>query len=172
LQNSFNDNDVQRWLNCLNEENVVERKSLEIDYEIYGEGEAKLAWLDAVVQVKTKKLAALKVALLFTEIMYQKIKEQKLTIGHLKYLIDDGEQHYKISYTTTSIQPQSLSFSSTSVNAAIIINARVQTDPEILKHIFNEAIAAATLQMNSNIQIKFLSAFKPGFPKPTHRIAN
>ena len=133
LQNSLNDIDVQQWLDYLNKENSVERKSLEIDYEIYGEGEAKLAWLDAVVQVKTKKLAALKAALLFTEIMHQKIKEQQLTIGHLKYLIDDGEQHYKISYTTTSIQQQNSLFNSTSVNATIIINARVQTEPEILQ---------------------------------------
>ena len=147
-QNSLNDIDVQQWLDYLNKENLVERKSLEIDYEIYGEGEAKLAWLDAVVQVKTKKIAALKTALLFTEIMHQKIKEQQLTIGHLKYLINDGEQHYKISYTTTSIQEQNSLFNSTSVNATIIINARVQTEPEILQQIFNEAIRQAELQTN------------------------
>ena len=144
LQNSLNDIDVQQWLDCLNEKNIAERKSLEIDYEIYGEGEAKLAWLDAVVQVKTKKLAALKAALLFTEIMYQKIKEQQLTIGHLKYFIDDGSEQYKISYTTTSIQQQNLLFNNASINATVIINARVQTQPEILKQIFNEAIRSCS----------------------------
>ena len=172
LQNSLNDIDVQQWLNCLNEENITERKSLDIDYEIYGEGEAKLAWLDAVVQVKTKKIAALKAALLFTEIMYQKIKEQELTIGHLKYLIDDSEQFYKISYTTASIQKEDLSFNSTSLNASAIINARVQTLPEILEKIFYAAVDEAVLQTNSNIQIQSLSSFKPGFPKPTYRKAN
>ncbi|HYJ63519.1 MAG TPA: GTP-binding protein [Parafilimonas sp.] len=171
LQNSLNDTNVQQWLNCLNEQNVAERKSLDIDYKIYGEGEAKLAWLDAVVQVKTKKLAALKAAVLFTEIMYQKIKELELAIGHLKYLIDDSEQFYKISYTTASIQQQNLSFNSTSFNASVIINARVQTEPEILEQIFNEAIEEAALQSNSKIQIQSLSSFKPDFPKPTYRNA-
>lgn len=172
LQNSFNDIHVQQWLDYLNEENIAERKSLEIDYEIYGEGEAKLAWLDAVIQVKTKKLAALKAALVFTEIMHKKIKEQQLTIGHLKYLIDDGEQHCKISYTTTLIQQQSSSFNSTSIHATIIVNARVQTEPDILQKIFTKAIEAAALQTNSDFKIKSLSAYKPGVPKPTHRIAN
>ena len=40
------------------------------------------------------------------------------------------------------------------------------------KQIFNEAIEAAALQTNSDIQVESLSAFKPGFPKPTYRIAN
>lgn len=172
LQNSLNDINVQQWLNCLNKENVAERKSLDIDYEIYGAGEVKLAWLDAVVHVKTKKLAALKAVLLFTEIVFQKIKEQELTIGHLKYLIDDGEQFYKISYTTTSIQQQSLSFNNTSLNASVIINARVQTRPEMLEQIFYTAVDETALQTNSNFQIQSLSSFKPGFPKPTYRKAN
>jgi hypothetical protein len=104
--------------------------------------------------------------------MYQKIKERELTIGHLKYLIDDSEQFYKISYTTTSIQKQDLLFNSTSLNASVIINARVQTTPKILEQIFYAAVDEAALQTNSNIQIQSLSAFKPGFPKPTYRKAN
>jgi G3E family GTPase len=171
LQNSLNDIDVQQWLNCFNKENATERKLLDIDYEIYGEGEAKLAWLDAVIQVKTKKMAALKAALLFTEIMYKKMKERELTIGHLKYLIDDGEQFYKISYTTTSMQ-EDLLFNSTSLNASVVINARVQTKPETLEQIFYAAVDETALQTNSNFQIQSLSSFKPGFPKPTYRKAN
>jgi G3E family GTPase len=172
LQNSLAENNIEQWINCFNEVQPVQRTSLDIDYNIYGEGEAKLVWLDAVVNIKTKKMPALKATLLFTDLMYQKLKSQALTIGHLKYLINDGENSFKISYTATSIERENISFNSTSVKASIIVNARVPTEPETLQQIFNEAIEEAALQTNSIIQVQSITAFKPGFPKPTYRIAN
>lgn len=171
LQNSLQRQDVEQWLSCFNEAKSAQKKSLELDYEIYGAGEAKLAWLDAALFVSTKKMAAMKVIMLLTEIIHQKIKEQQLTIGHLKYLINDGSHQFKISYTTIEHE-QEATLNSTSGKASVLINARVQTQPEILQQIFYDAVNEVSLKTNSEIQIQSLSAFKPGFPKPTYRIAN
>ena len=138
---------------------------------MYGAGEAKLAWLDAVLSVHTEKLPAIKIAVSLAENIYEKIKHQQLTIGHVKYLINDGSNQYKISYTTVA-QPGNILSGGTSLKASVIINARVQTEPGALKQIIDEAIYEVALKTNSKIQVQSISAFQPGFPTPTHRIGN
>ena len=101
----------------------------------------------------------------------EKIKEQQLTIGHLKYLVNDGVDQYKISYTTADKQKPFV-LNGTSSKASVIVNARVQTEPETLKKIIYEAIDETELKLNCRLQVQTLSAFQPGFPKPTHRLAN
>lgn len=171
LQNSLDKHNVEQWLNCINEIQSLQRTSLEVDYEIYAAGEAKLAWLDAVLTVHTEKLPAIKIVLLLAECVREKIMQQQLTIGHIKYLINDGSHQYKISYTTV-MQPQNILSDETSLKASAIINARVQTKPIVLKHIIDEAIYEVALKTKSKIQVQSISAFQPGFPKPTHRIGN
>jgi len=170
MQNSLNKTDVNEWMNCFEEIPASKRTSLDIDYKIYGEGEAKLAWLDAIVNIKSQKIPAAKIAVLLAENMYQKINGRRLTIGHLKFLINDGEQQHKISYTTTMHYGNAIIFSA-STKAAVLINARVQTTPEILEEIIRISIKEIALQTNGNIKIESLYAFKPGFPKPTYRMA-
>lgn len=171
LQNSLDANDVREWINCFETSTSTQRKSLDIDYAIYGAGEAKLAWLDAVLSFQTEKLPAVKAAALFAEIVYEKIRQQDLTIGHLKYLIDDKNSQFKISYTTSDHHQPSVLNGIASVGS-VIVNARVQTEPESLQHIIFEAIDETSLKANCKIQVQSLSAFKPGFPTPTHRIGN
>jgi S-adenosylmethionine synthetase len=146
------------------------RASLDIDYAIYGTGEAKLAWLDAVLNVQTEKIPAVKAAALLAEIIYEKIRLHELTIGHLKFFIDDGKEQVKISYTTSDEYMQTI-VNGISSKASVIINARVQTEPEILQQIILQSIDETALKANCKIQLQSLSAFKPGFPKPTHRFA-
>ncbi len=171
LQNSLNPEDIQRWLYCLEKPELTKRKSLELDYEIYGEGEAKLAWLDASVRVANKKISALNASALLSQKIYEKIKAKGYTIGHLKFLINDGTEQFKISYTETS-KNENHFFNSASIKASVLINARVQTTPKALQEIVYEAIDEVALQTNSTIQIQSISAFQPGFPKPTHRISS
>ena len=171
LQNSLDENDVKQWINCFEAPTSSQRKSLDINYTIYGAGEAKLAWLDAVLFFQTEKLPAVKAAALFAEIVYEKIRQQEFTIGHLKYLIDDKNNQFKISYTTSD-HHQSSVLNGASSTASVIVNARVQTEPETLQHIIFEAIDETALKANCKIQVQSLSAFKPGFPTPTHRIGN
>lgn len=171
LQNSLNEHDIEHWLSVSQKVQSIKRASLDIDYKIYGAGEAKLAWLDAVLSIQTQKLPATKAATMLTELIHQKIQRRQLTIGHLKYLIDDGQQQFKMSYTTME-HPESIVLNGISNKASMIINARVQTGPELLQQIIYEAIDEAALKTNGSIQVQSLSAFQPGFPRPTHRIAN
>jgi len=170
LQNSFDEKDIKQWLNCIDQTIPAQRKSLDIDYNIYGVGEAKLAWLDSTITTNAGKISASKVALQLAELMFEKTKQRGYTIGHLKFLINDGINQYKISYTTT-LHAKKSSTADASQIATILINARVQTEPELLQKILYETIDEISLKTNSYIQVQSLYAFQPGFPKPTYRIS-
>jgi hypothetical protein len=147
------------------------RKSLDLDYDIYGEGEAKLGWMDAELSIVTINNSAQEVTLLLINKIFSKITELQLPIGHLKFLIDDGSEKTKISYTTAGQEEiKNLNSLKRTSDVHLLINARVQTEPGLLKEILNSAIASVAIIMNAMITTNHLSFFKPGFPKPTHRM--
>ena len=54
--------------------------------------------------------------------------------------------------------------------ATLLINARVETSPEMLSHLMSEGIKETEIKSNCKITLKSLASFQPGFPSPTYRI--
>jgi len=172
FQNSFDRTSVGKWMKELDNFNVPQyRKSLSLDYDIYAAGEAKLAWLDQDLSIFTIDNTAYNVALDLLNKIYTAINEREFPIGHLKFLIDDGKEKIKISFTTAGQdKPDPLIGSVRTNNISLLINARVQTEPDFLRAIVDAAIAQATSYTGARIMINNLSSFKPAYPRPTHRI--
>ena len=75
-----------------------DRSSLDIDYDLYADGEVQLAWLDESMTIVSPQQNAVMIA---NEIIAQidhDIKEKKLTIGHLKFFIETPNWKKKIVY--------------------------------------------------------------------------
>jgi hypothetical protein len=149
----------------------ADRLSLELDYDIYGDGEAQLAWLDQSVTILSSQKNAVIIAMEIISHIEDQIKQLKLVPGHLKFFIETPEWKKKISITTTT----SLTFYKTEQNDArevrLLINARVQTEPSVLQKIVNDTLKQIAWNHDCNIMVEKLSAFKPGYPKPMHRIS-
>lgn len=166
-QNSLDGDSIQFWLNTLNNSsNAGTQKSLEIDYNTYAEGEAMLAWLDAELQITSADNNALKTTEDFINKMYQKINLQQLSIGHLKFLVN---QQQKISFTSNTQPLISLKNTSTST-AHLLINIRVQAAPLQLKTILLKTMQEIKASNNCNMLTLSLDCFKPGYPTPVHRM--
>ncbi|MBS1747010.1 MAG: hypothetical protein JST21_12635 [Bacteroidetes bacterium] len=160
---------VTSWLNFISP--LVQRcipASLNIDYNLYGTGEAMLAWLDTVLQISAVKDDAPSIARLLAQTVYKKIKDEGYTIGHLKFLIDAS---IKLSYTAAE---QNLIATSDEINttSSVVVNARVQTSPEVLKQIVDTAIEEIQREKNCTIIKESYTAFQPGFPSPAHRFVD
>jgi len=169
--NAFNEDDITHWLQALNEFAIPEhRNSLELDYDIYGAGEAMLAWYDQKISIHTHEPIAVKVALMLINEIYNKIRQAGYTIGHLKFLLSDGSWSKKTSYTTMGIQEDHTAEPHSCNHLDILINARVQTLPELLQQIITIAIEKTMTATGCRIINHQSSAFKPGYPKPLHRI--
>lgn len=166
-QNSLDEDSIRQWLHTLDSYSTAGNLgSLTIDYEIYATGEAKLAWFDAEVEIYSSTNDSLKEAEYLINTIYKKINEQRYSIGHLKFLVN---QSSKISFTSNDQQCVELK-KEASNKASILINIRLQTEPELITQLIKEAIAETESKYDCKIIVASLSAFQPGYPKPTHRI--
>lgn len=172
-QNSWNDSDISTWLHRIDQfDKSQQRLSLNIDYNVYGEGESKLAWLDKSLTIHASFGNAVEVAYRIIGSLFDRIQQERYTIGHLKFFLETEGWSDKISFTTTSTSGDLRTAPLTVKDVAVLINARVQTEPNTMVKILDEICITAEQSYDCKIHHKKVSAFKPGFPKPTHRIIN
>jgi G3E family GTPase len=175
-QSSFEENNIGKWINELEQFEHSDRLSLEIDYDIYGDGEAQLAWLDESMTIISSQKNTVTIAKEIISHIDHSIKQKELTIGHLKFFIETADPigiGWKKKISITSVLP--ISFYKAEQNDAtqahLLINARVQTEPEILQQIVNNTLKQMIQKHDCNIMVEKWSAFKPAYPRPTHRIS-
>ena len=168
-QNSLDPISIQQWLDVLDNQLIEMPSTLQIDYNVYGDGEAKLAWHDQAIEIYSPDYNADQSAVDLMKIIYQKIHLNKYPVGHLKFLLN-GER--KISFTYDPEEDLLDTIENKKNNSAtLLINARVQTSPQRLSQLMSDAIKEAEIKSNCKIVVKSLASFQPGFPTPTHRIA-
>ena len=170
---AYDENDIRNWLQVLKEFYVASpRTSLEIDYDVYGAGEAMLAWFDQNVSIHTPKPNALESAIFLAENIFHKIQLAGYTIGHLKFLLSDGAWQKKLSFTANGTNESSpVCEAHPCKHVDVLINARVQTSPQLLQQTIHSAIEETITSNDCRIVAGRPSAFRPGFPKPVHRIS-
>ena len=158
---------IARWLQLLDQTDPVRvPPSLEIEYPVYGAGEAMLAWFDQEMEIDSPSGEANRGALKLMQDIYRKIKARSYPLGHLKFLFN-GEK--KISYASTpALAPEFETGPATS--ATLLLNARVQTEPGKLSQLVEESIREAEEKSGIRIRIRSVSSFRPGYPAPTHRM--
>jgi Ni2+-binding GTPase involved in maturation of urease and hydrogenase len=166
-QNSLDEDNIQHWLHTLNNyQSAGMLQSLIIDYDIYAAGEAKLAWFDQELEIYSANNNALQHAEDLINNIYEKIIAHEYAPGHLKFLINGA---IKISFTSNT-QPAVTIKTEPAASAALLINIRVQTEPEIIEQLIAGAVKEAEMQSGCKIIVNSLSAFKPSYPHPAYRI--
>ena len=165
-QNTFDPNQLKTWLETIDTDSrATQLKSLEIDYDTYTQGEARLAWLDQSMEVSGEN-ALQGTEYLINEI-YHKTVAQGYNIGHLKFLID-GET--KVSFTNNfQAEAQLNILPKSSVN--LLLNMRVESTPEEVQHLIREACKTIESQYDYKLLLHQEAAFQPGYPKPVFRMS-
>lgn len=171
-QNSLSEESIKQWLlTCDNFKNPSIRTTLEVNYDIYGAGEAELAWLDEEIGIITTDKTAVSAAYTFIQNIYDKIVAKGYPIGHLKFLLDNGQQQKKVSYTTLFIADKNDADFSETDRIIILVNARIQVEPILLQSLVSDIIIETEIETDCKIIEYTLSSFQPGYPQPTHRIS-
>ncbi len=171
-QNSLEPGSVNAWVGAIGYMSMFgKHRSIDVDYNVYGAGEANLAWLDEEIGITSKDGSALMVAHKLIYRLTSSIDMNGLPIGHLKFLLSYNGQTDKISYTAI-LNRNMLKITSPahSDDVKLLINARVQASPEMLKSIAESVIRLLKSEPGILLIEKNISCFKPGFPEPTHRI--
>ncbi len=165
-QNTLDSNSLKNWLDVLETETTAPGfPSLEIDYDTYAQGEARLAWLDQSMEVSGEN--ALQGTEYLINVIYHKTVAQGYNIGHLKFLID-GET--KVSFTNNAESEAQLNILPKSfVN--LLLNMRVESTPEEVQHLIREACKTIESQYDYKLLLHQEAAFRPGYPKPIFRMS-
>jgi len=170
-QNSLDTNDISAWLNCIHGfSNESGRASMIVDYDRYGDGEARLAWLDKSFEIDAPKYNAVFVTRWIIRHIVNRIQSHHLPIGHLKFFIEGPSGNEKVSITTASVSANVKLTLAEVQNVKMLINARVESQPALLHKLVDDTIADAMQRFDCTMRLGKWSVFSPGFPKPVYRI--
>ena len=158
----------------LEQDGLFGRKILDIDYDIYAEGEAELGWLNSSIDVVADAPFAMDQLLLDVVAALQgKLKEEENSeVAHLK-AIGLAEATFGVAnLVATGLAPElSLPSKAKVRELDLVVNARVAIDPARLEAIVREVVPAVCKSRGARTTIRTMQSFRPGRPTPTHRYA-
>ena len=149
------------------------RRILELDYDIYAEGEAELGWLNSSVKVSADTAFQLDGLLLdIINRLKQSLSAAGAETAHLK-TVGLWEGFYGVANLVSSQTEPELSLPSNCevAEANVVVNARVAIDPAVLEELVHEAVHGAAAEAGARAAIGQTQSFRPGRPVPTHRFA-
>jgi G3E family GTPase len=160
-------------LETLDQEGIFGQRILELDYDIYAEGEAELGWLNSSLRATSDKPFALDQLLLgIIERLQKMLAAEHAETAHLK-AIGLWEGFYSVANLISSDSPPELSLPSHCQTKAadVVVNARVAIDPETLTKLVESSVRETCQAANIKPEFRQTQSFRPGRPVPTHRYA-
>jgi Ni2+-binding GTPase involved in maturation of urease and hydrogenase len=148
------------------------KRILDLDYDVYAEGEAELGWLNASLTVKADKPWQLDDLLLrIVTRLRESLSAAKAEVAHLK-AIGLWEGFYGVANLVSSDSSPELSLPSRcqATEAEVVVNARVAVDPVELEAFVRKAVEEAAASLGAKASFREVASFRPGRPQPTHRM--
>jgi hypothetical protein len=144
---------------------------VEIDYQRYGDGEARLSWLDETIHLSLSEAQGKEVIEKLISKILQVVERNNAPIGHLKFLVKGDGQEIKVSISAIrddrwkeQVPPL------TGKRFAILMNARVEMASDRLKDEIQEGLRELVRDSAGlEILVTQTDCFHPRFPNPTHR---
>ncbi|MCA9191776.1 MAG: cobalamin biosynthesis protein P47K [Planctomycetales bacterium] len=156
----------------LNQRDIQGRRSMDVDYEVYAEGEAELGWLNCQGSLQSSGEVPVDDFLLdLVSQLQQDFIRENVEIAHLK-VIGLAEGVYAVANVVSNVdQPQlSLPAQWQGSHFELVVNARVATSPEQLESLVRKGLESQAERYSARVSIQGLQCFRPGKPVPTHRL--
>jgi G3E family GTPase len=166
---SANGGGVDEWLDAILAGGNAGERIAEVNYDTYADGEAALGWLNAAVTLAAPGPINWKVfgADLMAR-MQTRLTAAAARIAHLKILLASEGGKLKMSLTCNAGEPSVEGAAPTGDRANLVVNARVQIDPQDLKAIVERCVQEAAGRAIS-ADIVEITSFRPSRPNPVHR---
>jgi Putative GTPases (G3E family) len=159
---------IDEWLSQVTSGRNAGKRLVEMDYDIYANGEAVLGWLNGTVNLQGEATDWDDFTGLLMKRLAIRFDKDNLSVGHVKVITENGN-HFIVGNLTGKAETLNLRGSAgKGDNSKLIINARVETSPENLDGIVRETLddLCADLLAPEVIAWRYL---QPGRPQPTHR---
>jgi Ni2+-binding GTPase involved in maturation of urease and hydrogenase len=167
---------VVDWFAEMERSEQVPRDAMEVDYEIYAEGEALLGWLNSTVQLTHSSTFDSEVVLTALARNIQRILSGA-EIAHLKMTLSPNEglgDIAVINLVRSDFVPElGLRLDAPVSGGQLIINVRAEAAPERLRDAVRESVESIQQEVPGlHAQLDHLEFFRPGKPQPTHRFTS
>jgi hypothetical protein len=159
-------------LEMLDQQGDFGRRTLELDYDTYAEGEAELGWLNSSMRVHASQSFALDDLLLgIIDRLRTSLAEVNAETAHIK-AIGLSEGSHGVANLISSDSPAELSLSSgcRTTSSDLIVNARVAAAPDTLRQLVQQAVLDACDVSGARMELRQVQSFRPGRPEPTYRL--
>ncbi len=167
---------VDDWLEALAAGDAVQRAAMEIDYDIYAEGEALLGWLNATVNLSADApFDGNRFLREFAGALQDRLAQAEAEVAHLKMTLEPmdglGELAVVNLVRNDYVPELSQEIEEAIPGGQVIVNVRAEADAEILRQGLAQTLAAlkqAWPTVAANVEHE--EHFQPGRPQPTHRM--
>jgi Ni2+-binding GTPase involved in maturation of urease and hydrogenase len=157
----------------LDQQGPFGRKILDIDYDVYAEGEAELGWLNSAVRMTAAQPFTLDALLLdIVAKLREEFQNSGAEVAHLK-AIGLHELSFGVANLVSSASTPELSLPAKGkvTEAEVIVNARVAADPVLLEEQVRRILPDVCRTYGATVEFQSMQSFRPGRPQPTHRYA-
>ncbi|MEM8947215.1 MAG: GTP-binding protein [Planctomycetota bacterium] len=161
----------EKLTDLLDDEYTPTKPALDIDYDIYAEGEAALGWLNCGVKLTADRHWSLDASVQDMVVcLSDALLAASIEPGHVKVLAS-AETATAVANWVASDAPVELSVAAkvevTSADA--LVNVRVHGDPDQLAALVRTSISEFATPRQFHHEIVDIQYFRPGRPQPTHR---
>ncbi len=157
---------IDVWLDEMMQRTDAGKRLIEIDYDVYAEGEAVLGWLNSTIALTGDSVDWDKFSKEFLKQLSQKFDRIEAAVGHVKLLVKTKKDYIIANLTGKAETMNFRGSAGVSDRAKLTLNARVEMSPYLLEQIVREALDAHRGLTKKVIAWKCLS---PGRPRPTFR---
>lgn len=148
----------------------------EVDYQLYGEGEALLGWLNATFAVGGRDIDGNQLVLSFAEDIQRRLAADSAEVAHLKLTLT-GEEMADIAVANLVATERRAELAHALAGpldeGELIVNLRAEADPDRLRqHVRGAAAAIAQARNGVALRLTHVESFRPSQPVPTHRLVS
>jgi len=156
---------------ALDADPIRRKTAMEMDYETYAQGEAELGWLNCQVSVKSsEKISLDDLVLALVQQMGRQLADADQEVAHLKVLGQTLHDNAVANLVGSNVEAElSLASEIKTMQADLLINARVATSPERLEKVVVSVADSLAAKLNAELVVGNMQSFRPGKPEPTHR---
>ena len=166
--------DLDAWFGLLSG-SPASGPAMDVDYDMYAEGEALLGWLNATCRLSSAQLFDGNEFLRRVADRVQRaLADRGIEIAHFKMTLspDTGNDLAVLNLVRTEGRvevPHQLAEDLS--EGELIVNLRGEDDPEQLRAVAVPALEGVAHELGVVIGIEHIEHFRPGRPEPTHRMA-
>lgn len=166
---------VKAWMGRVLGATAAPGRLMEVDYDVYGTGEALLGWFNATLKVgdgDSNVLDGDEWLLGVAREISERLAETKFEVAHFKMSLKDDEGRLgTVNQVMGGVPPEiSRKFGGAFRQGLLTINLRAEGEPEKLREIVGRGLEDTARRAATPYRFTDEAAFRPGQPVPTARV--